>query len=123
MKNFFVLVAFITTVIFGLMLSSAANPYFVSSNILHRNCVRSGEETTGKSLFTLEEVNNLVRKKVISTNPEFKFGETGRIISFEMVGTDKFLIEIYWGKGATDENSSVTFHDKEWFSKDFEILD
>ena len=69
MKNFFVLAAFIATVTFGLLLSSATIPYFISKNILHRNCVRWGEETTGKSLFTFVEVNDLVRKKVISKNP------------------------------------------------------
>lgn len=118
MKNFLVLITFISTVLFGLMVSDSFDDSAKFDNYPHRT-----EETFEKPLFTLQQANLLVGKKVISKNVNFKENEIGRIISFEMVAPDKFLIEIYWGNGAEDENSTVTFHDKQWFSRDFEVLD
>ncbi len=91
--------------------------------ILAFDCGRRTDETPGKPLFTIREANQLFGKKVISKNGNFRKSEIGRIVSFEMVAPDKFLIEIYWGKGAADENSTVTFHDKESFSRDLELVD
>lgn len=122
MKNFLALTAFSISVIVGLMLSAAPSAVLSFGKILHRDCVRREKITTEKPLFTFEEAKDLIGKKAYSKNPNFRKGEFGRIISLEMIGTDKFLIGIYWGKGVDDENSSLTFHDKEWFQKDFEFV-
>lgn len=123
MKNFLVLIVFVSTMLFGLIVSDLFGLPLKLDNYAHQNCVRWADETFEKPLFTFHEAKSLLRKKVISNKENFRKGETGRIMRLEMVGQDKFLIEIYWGKGATDEKSLVTLHGPEWFSKDFEILD
>ena len=65
----------------------------------------------------------LVGKKVITKKSDFAEYEIGRIVSFEMIAPEKILMEIYWGNGAKDENSRITFHDKEDFLRDFEVID
>lgn len=123
MKNFIVLAVFLSTMLFGLIVSGSSDLANELNDSVHSDCARWSEETKNKPLFTLREANYLSGKKVISKTRGFRKNEIGRIVSFEMVAPDKFLIEIYWGGGAEDENSTVTFHDKEWFAKDFEILD
>lgn len=117
MKNFVVLVVFLATMIFGLIVSTDF------TNKSNSDFAHSTNETFENTFFTLLEANRLTGKKVISKNRNFRNGETGRIISFEMIAPDKFLIEVYWGKGALDENSTVTFHCKESFSGEFRVLD
>ncbi|CAN5637908.1 hypothetical protein BH20ACI4_BH20ACI4_31340 [soil metagenome] len=123
MKNFVVLSVFISTMIFGLAISDLFKLSSKMDNFTHQNCVRWGDDTFEKPLFTLQEAKFLLRKKVISKKENFRKGEIGRIMRLEMVGQDKFLVEIYWGNGATDENSLTTLHGPEWFPKDFEIVD
>lgn len=123
MKNFLILAVFISTMLLGLVISNSLVSYTKVDNYLHRNCAKWGDETLEKPLFTLQEAVSLIGKKVISKDGSFKNNETGRIISIEMVATDKFLVEIYWGKGVFDEKSDVTFHDKNLLSEDFEIFD
>jgi hypothetical protein len=118
MKNFVVLAVFLSSMFFGLMLAGSSDP----TNEFENNSLQT-DEILDKSLFTLCEANRLSGKKVISKNRDFRKNRIGRIVSFEMIAPDKFLIEIYWGNGATDENSTVTFHDKESLLRDFKILD
>ena len=118
MKNFVVLIIFLSTMFFGLLLAGSSD----STNKFENRSLQT-DETSDKSLFTLCEANRLSGKKVISKNRNLRKNRTGRIVSFEMVAPERFLIEIYWGNGAEDENSTVTFHDKESLSRDFEILD
>lgn len=123
MKNLLVLSIFVTTMIFGLVTSDRFDLSGEFESFLHRDCVRWTDDELNKPLFTLQEANNLLGKKVILANTALRKNKIGRIISFEMVAPDKFMIEIYWGNGADDENSTVTFHDKESFLKEFEVLD
>ncbi len=123
MRNFLALFVFISTMLCGISISGV----FSSSDNAEKNyCVydfNDTEKQIDNSFFTLPEANYLVGKKVISKNSAVGKNEFGRIVTFEMVATDKFLVEIYWGKGADDENSTVTFHDKNDFKEDFEISD
>ena len=123
MKNFVALCVFISAAVFGLAVSDSPEMSGKIENYLHRDCARWADETFDKPLFTLREANHLLGKKVFSRNKNFRNNETGRIISIEMVAPDEFLMEVYWGNGAEDENSTVTFHDKENFSRDFRVLD
>jgi hypothetical protein len=123
MKNFLVLAVFLSTLFFGLIIAGSSDSTGKFNNFLHTDFALQTDETLDKSLFTLCEANRLSGKKIISKNRNFRKNRIGRIVSFEMVTPDGFLIEIYWGNGAEDENSTVTFHDKETFSRDFEVID
>ena len=115
MKNFVILIAFVSTTLLGLAISDSIkfsvnlNSQFSCDGIL-----RSDDEFK-ESFFTLQEADLLVGKKVITKNSDFAEYEIGRIVSFEMIAPEKILIEVYWGSGAADENSRITFHDKENF--------
>ena len=85
--------------------------------------VRIAQRDTKKPLFTLTEIKPILGKKVISKNEYFEAEQTGRVINFEMVGQNKFLAVIYWGNGADDNDSTLTFHDKQGFSENFKIID
>lgn len=124
MKNFLVLVVFVSTMLFGLIISDSFDYSAKFDNYLHPNCARWEGEIIEKPLFTLNELKQLNGKKVISLNDNFdKKGEIGKVIHFEMVGQDKFLVAIYWGNGAEDKDSYLTFHGKEGFSEDFRVVD
>lgn len=123
MKNFLVLSVFVLTMIFGLAVTESIDLSGKFHNYVHRDCARWEGETVKKPLFNLTEIKNLLGKKKISEDKNFKSGQTGRVIHFEMVGQDRFLAVIYWGNGADDNDSSLTFHDKKSFSGDFKIID
>ncbi len=118
MKNFLVLIVFVSTMLFGLIVSDLFGLPLKLDNYAHQNCVRWADETFERPLFTLNEAKPLMRKKVTS-----KDGKTGRIIRWEMVGYDKFFVAVYFGNGAADENSSLTFYDKNRFSEELKIVD
>jgi hypothetical protein len=121
MKNFFVLTAFLFTTLIGLVSSNLFQPKTEIEQSFYQNnfCEFSDFE---EKYFTLDEANEIFGKKVISKDRNFNFEKSGRIISYEMFSPDKLLIEIYWGNGADDENSTVTFHDKISFQRDFQIV-
>lgn len=123
MKNFLVLSVFISTMIFGLAITESVDFSGKFKNYLHRDCVQWKGEIMEKPLFTFTEIKPILGKKVISKNENFVPGQTGRVINFEMVGQDKFLAVIYWGNGADDNDSTLTFHDKQGFSESFKITD
>lgn len=122
MKNFFVLTTFLFTALIGLFASSLFQPKSEKRQLVEHNdfCEL---KNSAPEFFTLDEANDVFGKKVISKNRDFRFEKSGRIISIEMISPNKLLIEIYWGNGADDENSTVTFHDKTSFLKDFEVVD
>lgn len=121
MKNFFVLTSFLITTSIGLFAANLFQPSAKADRFFHQNnfCVF---ENPDEQFFTLEEANEVSGKKVISKKRNSIFGKSGRIVSFEMIAPDEFLIEIYWGNGADDENSAVTFHDKSSFLENFEVV-
>ena len=123
MKNFIVLSVFISTMIFGLAVTESFDLSGKFKNYLHRDCARWEGEIMKKPLFTLTEIKPILGKKVISKNEYFEAEQTGRVIHFEMVGQNKFLAVIYWGNGADDNDSTLTFHDKQGFSENFKITD
>ncbi len=92
-------------------------------NPFKHDCTTWDNETLNRPLFTLKEANKLSGKKVRSKSNTFKTNEIGRIIHIEMVGQDKFFLAINWSENFDDEEFHLTFHDKEWFEKDFEVLD
>lgn len=121
MKNFLVLTVFLSAAMIGFLSSNLFQPKAENRQLFSRNNFCEFKNPSPE-FFTLGEANEIFGKKVISKNRDFNFGESGRIISFEMISPNEFLIEIYWGNGADDENSTVTFHDKTSFLKDFEIV-
>jgi hypothetical protein len=121
MKNFFVLTAFLFTTLTGLVFSNLFQPKTGIEQSFYQNNFCEVTDS-GEKYFTLDEANEIFGKKVISKDRDFNFEKSGRIISYEMVSPDKLLIEIYWGNGADDENSTVTFHDKTSFPENFEIV-
>lgn len=121
MKNFFVLTVFLFSTLIGLFSSGLFQPKLENRQFFNQNNFCEFKDSEEK-FFTLDEADELFGKKVISTNRDFNFDKNGRIISFEMVSPNKFLIEIYWGNGADDEHSTVTFHDKTSFLKDFKAV-
>lgn len=123
MKNFVVLSVFVSTMLFGLIVSDLFDFSAKLDNYLHRHCARWEGEIVKKPLFNLTEIKQILGKKVISKNENFGAEETGRVINFEMVGQDKFLAVIYWGNGVDDNDSTLTFHDKESFLREFELVD
>jgi hypothetical protein len=88
MKNFLVLAVFLSTMVFGLIIAGSTD----LANESNSDCTLLTNETFDKPFFTLREANRLSGKKVISKNKHFKKNETGRIISFEMIAPDKFLV-------------------------------
>lgn len=121
MKNFFVLTAFLFTTLTGLLFSNLFQPETGSEQHFNRHNFCEFKDSA-EEFFTLEEANEILGKKVISKDRNFNFEKRGRIVSFEMVSPNKLLIEIYWGNGADDENSTVTFHEKISFTEKFEIV-
>ena len=109
--------------VFGLAVTESFDLSGKFKNYLHRDCAQWEGEILKKPLFTLTEIRTILGKKVISENEFFEQGQTGRVINFEMVGQDKFLAVIYWGNGADDNDSTLTFHDKQGFSGSFKIID
>jgi len=81
------------------------------------------KKTLDRPLFTLKKANVLLGKKVLSKSKAFKANKIGRIIHIEMVGQDKFLVGINWSENLEDKDYHLTFHDKEWFESNFEVLD
>jgi len=121
MKNFFVLTAFLFTTLIGLLSSNLFQPKLENEQFHKQNNFREFKNS-GEGFFTLDEANEIFGRKVISKNRDFNFEKSGRIISIEMISTNKLLIEIYWENGADDENSTVTFHDRTSFQRDFEVV-
>ena len=124
MKDFIVFSAFLTAMIGGLVLAELFEGAAEFESYLHQDCVRWSADKYDKPLFTLSEAKTLLGKRIVSRGENFRPRETGKIVHLETVGRDKFLIAVYWGPDAADENSApLTFYDKERFSRDFEIID
>lgn len=120
MKNFIVLFVFCSTTVFGSAVSFIFDSNRKSENYPNQNVVCFSDKKSQSQYFTLQEANDLLGKKVFFKNEHGK--HTGKIISFEMIETDKFLIEIYSGKGVEDENYRITFHDKKQFENELELI-
>lgn len=123
MKNILFSVVFVAALTAGVGLSSGSVIFNKIDNIIHRNCVRWGEETQERSLFTFQELKPLLGKEVIYNNLQTKNKETGRIISVMPIKSDKYMISIYIGNGTEDHNSRLLSFSKEDFYKRFEIVD
>ncbi len=123
MKNFAAITLFVATLLIGLLFSVPFDVALKVDDYIHQNCVTWGYNVPEPSRFTLKEAKPLLRRKVLSKSENFRKGETGKVMYLQIVGKDKFMVAIYWGNGAGDENSSLTFHNKEWFSRDFELVD
>lgn len=120
MKNFFVLTAFLFTTLIGLLSSNLFHQPKTGQSFYQNNfCAFKDSD---EQYFTFDEANEIFGKEVISKDRDFNFEKSGRIISYEMVSPNKLLIEIYWGNGADDENSTVTFHDKISFQRAFKVV-
>ena len=123
MKNFVILFTFVSTTLFGLVISDSIKFSSNLNDFLRSEGAQRSDDKVSESFFTLQEADSLLGEKVISRNSNPRKSEIGRIVSFEMVAPEEFLIQIYWGNGAQDEISRITFHNKESFSRDFEVID
>lgn len=123
MKKFYLAAVFVSALIGGIASSSSFDIRGRIDNYIHRDCARWGDDTPQQLHFTFEESRKFFGKKIISKNPKFKYRQIGRVVTIRMIASNRFFLEVYWGKGAEDENSQLIFIDKNWFEKDFKVLD